>query len=50
MYIVLFESCDGLHPCVESSSNKFDSEVKKFLSGLIVGYICDFALDSMSVL
>ena len=50
IYVVLFESCAGLYPCVESSSIKFRSEVESFLSGLRVGYICDFVLDSRSVL
>ena len=50
IYIVLFESCEGLYLCVESPSNKFDSEVESFLRGLIVGYTCDFLLNSMSVL
>ena len=49
-YNELFDSCEGLFPCFESSSNKFDSEVERFLSGVIVGYICDFVLDSMSEL
>ena len=38
IYIELLESREGLNSCVESSSDKFDSEVENFLSDLRVGY------------
>ena len=46
---LLFESCDGLYSCVESSSNMFNSNVESFFSGFRVGYICDLVDNSRSV-